>query len=339
VREPPSADVASLLRSLQKGQLELVYVLVGEEALLKARAIRAIRHRALLDGPEGFNEETFEGRGGRAAAILDAARTLPMMARRRFVLVRDVDALDAAELTQLAGYLDAPVDTACLVLVGEKLDGRSKLAKTAKARGALYEARPLKGASLARFIEAEAKDKGKSLAQNVAGALVDALGEDLAAVSDAVERLTLFVGERQAITLDDVAACVTRARVETIWKLVDAISMRDEREAIAAVTSLLDDRSNALGLLAMIARQLRMVAKMRQALGEGSSTEDAAKIAGIPPFKAQAGRAAARAWTLPALEQAFLEVARAERMMKGSRVEQGDVLFGLVLSLTQKRAA
>jgi DNA polymerase III subunit delta len=339
MREPPSADVASLLRTVRKGELEPAYLLVGEEALLKSRAVRAIRRRTLEDGPEGFNEETFEGRGTKASSIVDAARTLPMMAKRRFVLVREADALDAAELTQLASYLEAPIDSACIVLVAEKLDGRSKLAKVAKARGILYEARPLKGAPLLRFIEAEAKDKGKALEPSVAPALVDALGEDLGAVTDAVERLSLFVGERASITLDDVAACVTRARVETIWKLVDAISLKDAKEAIASVTSLLDDRSNALGLLAMIARQLRMIAKMRQALGEGLSTEAAAKIAGVPPFKAQAGRAAARAWTLSALERAFIEIARVERMMKGSRVDQADLLVGLVLSLTQKRAA
>src|SRR5690606_38453559 len=155
-----------------------------------------------------------------------------------------------------------------------------------------YEARPLKGAGLLRFIEAEAREKGKSLDGNVAGALVDALGEDLAALTDAVERLSLFAGERKTMTLDDVAACVTRARVETIWKLVDAISLRDRREAIAALESLLDDRSNALGLLAMVARQLRMIARMRQALRDGLATEDAAKAAGIPPFKAQAAKSA-----------------------------------------------
>ncbi|NLY93217.1 MAG: DNA polymerase III subunit delta [Myxococcales bacterium] len=339
MKDAPSADVPSLLRSLEKGEPLPAYVIVGEEALLRTRAVRAIRERALEDGPEGFNEETFEGKGAKASTIIDAARTLPMMARRRFVLVRDADGLDAGELTQLATYLESPIDSACVVLVAEKLDGRSKLTKVAKAKGMLFEARPLKGAAVLRFVESEAKAKGKTLEGNVGGALVDALGEDLAALTDAVERLALYAGDRKAITLDDVAACITRARVETIWKLVDAISLRNSAEAAAALVSLLDDRSNALGLLSMIARQLRMVAKMRQALGEGRPTEEAAKIAGIPPFKAQAGRAAARAWTLPALEAAFLAIARAERSMKGSKVDAGDLLVELVLQLTQKQAA
>lgn len=336
-----SDDFSALMRSLAKGELLPVYLIGGEEALLRSRAITRIRRLTLAESPEGFNEDSFEGRGLRASAVLDAARTLPMMAERRFVLVRDAELLDSNEQGILARYLESPSPSATLVLLAEKLDGRSRLVKAAKSASCLFEAKPLKGAGLLKFLETEAKSKKTPLAPRAGAALIDALGEDLGALIDAIERLSLYVGEGGSIDLEAIEVCVTRARVETIWKLVDSLSMRDAAGAIAAADSLLRDRTNALALLAMIARQLRMIAKMRQALSEGMSDNEAAKMAGFPPFKAQAGRAAARRWNLRLFEKAFEEIARTERLIKSSRVEPGDRVMALlleILSAPERRA-
>lgn len=56
-----------LMRSLAKRELQPVYVIAGEEALLKSRALERIRALTLDGSPEGFNEDTFEGRGLRRA--------------------------------------------------------------------------------------------------------------------------------------------------------------------------------------------------------------------------------------------------------------------------------
>ncbi|NLE46986.1 MAG: DNA polymerase III subunit delta [Sandaracinaceae bacterium] len=328
-----SGEFSMLMRSLAKRELQPVYVIAGEEALLKSRALERIRALTLDGSPEGFNEDTFEGRGLRASAILDAANTLPMMAERRFILVRDAEQLDAAEQSSLARYLESPAPSATLILLAEKLDGRSRLAKIAKTQGFLYEAKPLKGTSLVKFLEAEAKAKKTPLAPQVAAALLDAVGEELGPLIDAIERLSLYVGEGQTIGLDAVEECVTRARVETIWALVDSLSMRDAGGALTAADSLLRDRTSPLALLSMIARQLRMIAKMRQSLSEGMSDQEAAKRAGFPPFKAPAGRAAARRWNLRLFEHAFDEIAKTERLIKSSRVDPADRIMALLLSI------
>lgn len=328
-----SDEFSALMRSLAKGELLPVYLLGGEEALLRSRAIERIRRLSLADSPEGFNEDTFEGRGLRASAILDAAKTLPMMAERRFILVRDAELLDAAEQGTIARYLESPAPSATLVLVAEKLDGRSRLVKAAKSGGYLFEAKSLKGAALQKFLASEAKSKKTPLAPHAGAALIDAVGEELGALIDAIERLSLYVGEGMSIDLEAIEACITRARVDTIWKLVDSLSMRDAAGALAAADSLLRDRTNALALLAMIARQLRMIAKMRQALSEGMSDNEAAKLAGMPPFKAQAGRAAARKWNLRLFERAFEEIARTERLIKSSRVDPADRVMALLLEI------
>jgi DNA polymerase-3 subunit delta len=163
--------------------------------------------------------------------------------------------------------------------------------------------------------------------------LLDAVGEDLSAIDDAIERLSLFVGAGQRIDVESVTMCVTRIRVESIWSLVDAIGLKDRRRGMAAAQSLLADREPPLRLLAMVARQLRIVARMRQALSEGLRPQEAAKRAGAPPFKAGDLTESARRFTAESLGNAFALVAETDRALKSSRRPPEVILQNAVLEL------
>ena len=100
--------VQELLRRIESGTIPKVVVVAGGEQFFVDRAVSALRKAVVGDGPSGFNEDVFEGKAALAVRIIDAARTLPMLASLRLVLVRGVDAIAAAELDKLADYLEAP---------------------------------------------------------------------------------------------------------------------------------------------------------------------------------------------------------------------------------------
>ena len=329
-------------------------LIVGTERLLAERALHALRVAALGGGPSGFNEETFHGRelgAGRIAHVVAAARTLPMMAKRRFVLVRDLHLLPSkrrskdddadgettqstgGELDALATYAAQPCDSACVVVTTELLDGRSKLAAGAKKRGQLYEARPLYEREVGAWAAHEAKDRGHKMSEDATATLVAMLGADLSAVDDALERISLSVGPGQPIDVAAVEASVARLRVSTIWELVDAISARDARAATTALGSIIASREPGLRVLAMITRQIRIVAKMRDKLAEGLGPQDAAMAAGAPPFKGRELAASAKRFSRDDLAHAFGALANADRALKGSKVPEGVTLSELVLAL------
>lgn len=331
-------EIGELIAKARKGEHGPVHVLVGTERFLVERAVRLLREASLGDGPTGFNDDVFHGKGLSARQVVSAARTLPMMAQSRFVLVRDAEELAAAELDALVGYLEEPSPSTCLVLVADRLDGRTRFVKVAKKKKIYTEAKELRGGAVRSFVVSEARARGHVLAPAAAEAMVDALGSDLAAVDDALERLSLYVGEGKEIGLDAVEACVTRVRTDTIWALVDAVSLRDAKTALSAAGSLLADREPPLRILAMVARQLRMVAKMREALADGLRGPEAAKRAGAPPFKARDLTEAARRFTLPDLRLAFEILAEADLALKGSKRPGPVVLEEAILRLCTPNA-
>jgi DNA polymerase-3 subunit delta len=313
---PSLNDVTKRAR---KGSLDPVYVLVGTEHLLIERAVETVRKAVDSMGAPGFNIDVFDGKGLDAGRVISAARTLPMMADTRLVLLRHVDAMTPTEQTNLAQYLSDPCDSTCLLVTATKLDGRAKLSKAAKKAGVLIEAKPLRGRELREFIRAEATAREHNIAPQAIEALLDAVGDD--------------VGAGQRIDADAVMMCVTRIRVESIWSLVDAIGLKDRRKGVAAAQSLLDDREPPLRLLAMVARQLRIVARMREALSDGLRPQDAAKRAGAPPFKAGDLTESARRFTAASLGDAFMLIAQTDRALKGSKRPPDVILQDAVLRL------
>src|SRR5262245_12228846 len=72
-------------------ELRPVYLVLGEERLLVDRAVTAIREATARGGVAGFNEDKFTAGEATASLAINAAKMLPMMAKRRFVLVRGLD--------------------------------------------------------------------------------------------------------------------------------------------------------------------------------------------------------------------------------------------------------
>jgi DNA polymerase III delta subunit len=119
-----------LQEALGVGTLERGYLLAGPEPLLRDDALAAVRAAVLEGGPEDFNFDRLDGASTRPTALLDAVRTLPVMATRRLVALRDPDAGRGSKLL-LEALPDALAECdashgSVLVVMVTKADARSK---------------------------------------------------------------------------------------------------------------------------------------------------------------------------------------------------------------------
>jgi len=123
-----------LRAELEVGRVRCSYLVVGTEPLLRDDALEAIRIAVLDDGPSDFDYERLDGGVVTPAALLDAVRTLPVLAPRRLVVLCEPEAARAKArgLTDALGEALVAVkdsrDTV-LVVLAEKVDGRSRWVK------------------------------------------------------------------------------------------------------------------------------------------------------------------------------------------------------------------
>jgi DNA polymerase-3 subunit delta len=323
----------------KRGELLPVYVVAGEERLLRDEVVTEVRAAALAGGVPAFNEDRFTAGEVTADTVVAAARTVPMMARRRFVLVRGAERWDGAEgetspFDRLAEYAQAPVDTTCLVVVADKIDGRRKLAAMAKKQAFLVSCDRLDDRALPAWIVERFAAKGHVIDRDAAELLAALVGPDLSPIDDAVERLSLYAGPGAPVSEDAIAACVARVRTADTWALVDAVGARDLGRALRTLADAYDPRERGLPLLGALAWSIRQLARYQAATQSGASPDDAARRAGVfQPFRARELAAKARAVRSKEVERWMLVLSDTDVALKSSRRAPDAVLEEMLTRL------
>jgi DNA polymerase III subunit delta len=319
------------LAEAEKGELRPVYLVAGDEPFLATGVLSALKAAALKGGVAGLNEDQFQAGEVDVERVLSTARTSPMMAKRRFVLLRGLERwepkaggksegklTDRDPLEKLLDYAKAPAPSTVLVLFGSGVDKRRKLYTQARSDGFLVACEALARAELPRFIEARVAARGCQIDPSVADLLAELTGPELSPVADAVERLCLYVGDGNAITEESVGTCIVRLRAASVWELVSAVGRRDAAAALTALADVYDPQDRGLRLLGVLAWSTRQLLRFDAALRGGASLDQAAIRAGAPPFK---GRELSQ--QLKALPRADLErwpelLARLDLELKGA---------------------
>jgi len=314
---------AEAIDQARKGRLLPVYLVAGEERLLRDEVVRELRAASIAGGVAAFNEDKFTAGEVDVEKVIAAARTVPMMAPRRFVLVRGAERWDGETATspfdRLAEYAGAPVDSTCLVVVDAKIDGRRKLAALAKKQGFLVACEPLDARSLPGWIADRFASKNHAIDRDVAELLAALAGPDLSSVDDAIERLSLYAGVGASIEEDAIGACVARVRTADTWALVDAVGARDLGRALRTLADAYDPRERGLPLLGALAWSIRQLARYQAALEGGASADDAARRAGVFGFRARELGQKARAVRPREVERWLLVLAETDLALKSSR--------------------
>ena len=335
------------LERARKGDFPSILVVVGEERLLRDEVIRALREGVLAGGIPEFNEDKFSAQDTSVDKVLSAARTLPMMSAKRFVLVRGLERWDqgdgeskSAAMDDLAQYAEDPSPSTCLVLSGSKLDGRRKLASLAKKKKLLVSCDPLDARALGAFIERKAKECGNPMAQGVAPLIAELSGPELGHVADVVERLSLFVGPGIEIDEHAVSECVARVRMADTWALVDAVGRRDLALSLRLLGEAYDPRDRGLPMLGAVAWSVRQLLKYVLAIAQGARPDEAAKRAGaFQPSRARQLEEKGRGMMPKELERWLTVLAEADLALKGSKRPPLAVLEDAVMRLCRRTAA
>src|ERR687891_1609392 len=106
----PKAETL-LAEAIKTGRFDPVYCLVGENDFRKEEALRQVLGSATDPSTRDFNLDVLRGSDADPQALEVALSSLPMMAERRVVVVRDPAALRKQARTRLMAYLENPSTT------------------------------------------------------------------------------------------------------------------------------------------------------------------------------------------------------------------------------------
>ncbi len=327
---------AELRKALRARQFPRLLLLHGEETFLLEQALHEVVAAVVAPADRDFNYTVHYGKETRAAVLLDQARTYPVFASHRLILVKDLEDLPAAEMEALLPYLKDPAAETVLVFTGGKVDGRRKFIQELKKSGESIEFRRLYEDRIPDFIKEQAREGGKALTEEAVALFCRRVGNNLLEIQGELAKLFLFLGERNLADAADVAAVIADTRADSVFDLTNALGRRQHAEATRLLSRILDEGVAPLLVLSMIVRHFRQLWQIRVMLDQGEPPRDIPKRIGINPYFFEGLLAQARSYPGERFRGLFERFLAVDLALKSSGAHPSAMLGKLVLEIASR---
>jgi DNA polymerase-3 subunit delta len=353
------AQADRFVSEVEARKLRPAYLFVGDEVFFRKRCREAILQHLVPADLRDFSLFDFDLAETDLAEILDRARTPSLMAPFQVFFVRGVKSLfgrasNDEKLSAIEQYCKNPNPDAVLIFVADHIsipaDARridmtdreryERIRETMGQYCAIVELARVEESEAVRWIGEYGAARDVKIDGDAARELVDSLGGDMMMISNELEKLMLYVGEKKRITLGDVETMVLAAKQRSLYQLTDAISSKDRVRALEMLESMLntgDGDDAAIGHLFMLAKTFRQMLVILERNVRDQRMLWAALWQGfrVPPFAADDIIKQARRYkSKRELTRAIRLVARTDLALRSNPPSRRMMMEKLVLDLT-----
>ena len=252
--------------------------MLGNDEERKKRSVEKLRRDRATSA--------FDAADSRPEEVVSACNSYSLFGDGAFVLVRNLDAWNAAQKALVVDYLKSPSPETDLVLLGSKLGAREKLLAAVKDAGEVHNFEQPTGKALAKWIVGRAQKQELELTEDVAEFLRDRCSGDKERLVREIEKLALYVSDAPA-TRGDVETLCPPDLQSNIFAFVDSLAAGDRGRSLQLLEDLISTGEPPLRILYMVRRQFQLVARARALLQRGSPPRELAGELKVPPFVAR----------------------------------------------------
>ena len=307
-----------LSEEIKSGELKQVYILYGEEAYLRNQYKEKIKN-ALLGEGDAMNFHYFEGKDVRVGEVIDLAETMPFLAERRVIMLEN-SGLFSRGGEELADYLTSLSQTAYFVFVELTVDKRSRLYKSATAKGRAIEFKAQDEMTLKRWILGFLKKENKNITERDLNLFLDKTGSDMENIRGELEKLFCYCMERDVITAQDIEAVCTKQVSSQIFDMINAVAERRQKTAMNLYYDLLTLKEPPMRILFLITRQFNLLLQVKELKNKGYDANTIGEKVGLAGFIARKYVAQAAKFKETDLRRALTDCVEAEEAVKTGRM-------------------
>lgn len=326
-----------LRRDIRQGRLKPVYLLHGEEGYFIDELLKDFE-KVIPDGERDFNMFTIYGPESSPEQIAEACRRFPMMAERQVVIVKEGQALSAAEMDRLAPYVASP--TASTVLVVSVRGVEAKGARFKKAvkdgGGVVFESKKLKEGSVATVIKGLVKEKKLTIEDKGLAMLQEYVGTDVARLYNEIDKLAMILGQGALVTPEAIEQNVGVSKDYNNFELQDAIVARDGGKAMRIVKYFESNpkKNSAIMSIAVLFSLFSGLA-CYQFCRDRSQAALMVAVGVKSPYQLRKYEQASRSYNAYQTLEIITALRRADAAAKGvgSRMNEWDILYTLIYKI------
>ncbi|HDS85005.1 MAG TPA: DNA polymerase III subunit delta [Phycisphaerales bacterium] len=312
-----------------------VCVVFGEDAFLVAKEAER-RLDVLLDEEErmtAFSEP--KAADVQIADVLDELRTVPFLAPRRVVLIKDAEPFIKNYSSQLEAYLESPSPTGVLLMTMAGLDKRTRFSKILQKIGGTVEVASIKSSELPRYVTAYAQQEhGIALDVRSSRLLVELTGDDPGRLCREMDKLALYVAPRKTVTPEDIEQLIGRNRMFNAFEVIDGITRNNPAQALTRLQKMFAaDRESQYRVVGAFGYHFRKLFSARALMAKGMNPQQAMQKAGVFWAQKEAFSAQLSRLTLEEMAWVLAELGRIDHGIKTGRTTAPVAMERLAINL------
>lgn len=288
-----------------------------------------------------LNSITFDGNELKIETLRNELNIFSLFAEKRVILVEHADKLAKPMIAYLEDYFTKPNSSIYLVLSASSISHATNYYKKAEKAGVILEVaeeKPWeKEKSTREWMLNKVAETKRKINPEAVQVLLKQVGTDHALLSQELEKLYCYIGDKQEIEVKDVGAICTSVNMENAWQLGEAIFRFDTSSALRIAKALMEEGAALLSLIRQIRSQFQTDFQVCSLLTSGATVADITQ-----QFPYMRGNIldrhlqSAKSYGMQRFRQGMLHIDKMEVMAKNSNVNPEFLTELLITKLSLK---
>ncbi len=307
----------------------MIIFLYGEDTYRSRQKLEEIAAHYQKIHQSGLNLKRFEGESLDFQEFKNDFQTTPMFKEKKLFILNDTFSNQ--------GFKDSFLENSERFVKSDNVilfyETRGDLAKDPfftflKKEAKSQEFGLLAAQQLKNWLKKEFEAKGAKIAPEALEEMIDFVGNNLWQLANETQKLAAFKKDGK-IEVKDVKLLV-KPEIETdIFKTIDAIALKNKKQALTLLHQHLEKGDSPLFLLSMIAFQFRNILSIKDLVEKGKSPVRS----GLHPFVARKAYQQAQKFTLSELKKIYQKIFEVDYNIKTGQADPQTALDLLVADL------
>jgi DNA polymerase III, delta subunit len=337
-------NYSALEGHIAAGKPSTVYLICGDDAYLRRRSLDRLKDQYKPDVLPEFNYTEFDGAECTVDEIAAAAETLPMMAERRMVVVKDLDAaaISADQYRKLESFLESvgSYDSSVVIFFNVSVkasqksgDRQGAMRSLIKKHGTVINCKTPSPAEITDILLTAASETGAQISRGDASYMVERCGSDVTNLLSELAKLSALCGGR--ITRAAIDQNTTQSVDVKAYLLASHVISGRRGDAYRVMEELFEERTEPVAVLAIMSGAFIDLYRAKLASAERKTADDMAVLFG-EEYKGKEKRLSfsfrdCRRYSAGLLRNWCTMLCEADASLKSSRVD-GKILLEKLLA-------
>lgn len=334
------------IQDVKNDNIKSVYFFTGEEAYIMNNVIKVLKEKYIDESLETLNYIVLDGKEINFDSVLNACETLPFMAQKKIVIIKDIGEMVENNQNDFEGkmatYFEELADYVCLVIMDRSSNFKKtgKIYRTIRKLDGIVEFPRLKGADLSNWVNKGFRENNKEISNVDLNYFIQQ-----STYSDYNSTKTLYDLENELkkvashssnrkVSKEDIDSSLARTLDTNIFNLLKSITDKDSESALRIFNEMYIANEPVQRILFMIIRQLRLILSYKLYKEKGYSESQVQEKLQVKAFEFKKISAQASGFSEGQLRKALNYILETDIKQKTSSYDEKLALEILIINLS-----